>query len=549
MADELTNEYASVSEVFQGWYLVFVSCSQASSRLVVFDHHIVISAKQIHAGHTSADDVPYLSRLKHVKELCEQHFDGVPDVMARSPGRVNLIGEHIDYEGYGVLPMAIGLDTIVAIRKNPQQSVIRLRNSRSDSYGELTYSVDPNQKIDTNAHAWGSYVIGAYKGVFEHLTRHHPELVPEVMGLDVMVDGVVPTGSGLSSSAAIVCSSALAILSVLGVTRLKKGEVAEFTAMAERYVGVISGGMDQAISIMGKPTTAQLIEFNPIRASPVNIPSKVVFVVANSMTVSNKAESATSRYNLRVVECRLASAVLARALGAEKEDVRSSKYTTLKSVEPLIDAWYESYKSADGTSVIEEPNVCVAAVETFLQRAPYSTRYVEELLGCKITEMFDQGDEESRKVLDMFDTFKLYQRAVHVYSEKQRVYDFAQICADTRYDPEKRAKLLGSLMDMSHTSCSELYECSSPELDTLVKVAKKHGALGSRLTGAGWGGCTVSLVTQDLVQDFLKNVKKEYYDPLIESGRIDEASMETILFASPPAAGGGVFTPSMVLKL
>mmetsp|Transcript_1151 Transcript_1151/g.2356 ORF Transcript_1151/g.2356 Transcript_1151/m.2356 type:complete len:502 (-) Transcript_1151:917-2422(-) len=472
-------------------------------------------------------------RLSDMYAMFEKDFGAVPSVCARSPGRVNLIGEHIDYEGYGVLPMAIALDTVVAIRKNSSRDVITLRNTQSDTYGELTFPMDPDQHVDTGKHTWGNYVIGAYKGVFEYLKKHHPDKVPEPVGLDVLVDGRVPTGSGLSSSAAIVCSSAIAMLEVLGVPRLRKGEVAEFTALAERYVGVISGGMDQAISIMGKEGVAQLIEFNPVRASPVIIPDDSVFVIANSLTVSNKAESATGRYNLRVVECRLASAVLAKSLGVEKR--KAIEYKTLEQVESLVDEWCLKKTEPLDQSM---PNWCVAAVCDFLHEAPYSTREIEDILGCKVTELFD--DEASKHVLDTFDSFKLHHRALHVYSEKQRVFDFAQICADTRYDADKARQLLGSLMDMSHTSCSTSYECSSPELDALVKVAKDNGALGSRLTGAGWGGCTVSLVKKDMVDTFLKQVKEQYYGPLLKSGRIDEASMDVTLFASPPASGGGI---------
>lgn len=466
----------------------------------------------------------------------EKDFGSPPTVLARSPGRVNLIGEHIDYEGYGVLPMAIVLDTIVLIRQNHETQEITLRNMDSEVYGEQRYPICPDQEVDTNKHTWGSYVIGAYKGVFEHLRKHHPESEPEPVGLDILVDGRVPTGSGLSSSAAIVCSSALAILRVLGVPRLRKGEVAEFTALAERYVGVISGGMDQAISIMGKKGVAQLIEFNPVRASPVNIPSDAVFVIGNSMTVSNKAESATGRYNLRVVECRLATAMMAKYMGASKEDI-ISQYTTLKSLEPLIDTWYSN--KPNGTDV-SDSNWCVAAVLDILPEGSCTTKMIEDTLGYKISELFDEEDSATKKVLSTFDTFKLYSRAMHVYKEKQRVYDFAQICADTRYNSDKTMKLLGSLMNMSHESCAHLYECSSPELDELVQIARDHGALGSRLTGAGWGGCTVSLVKKDMVNEFIKNVKKEYYDPLIEKGIMNEDAMNVTLFSSMPATGGGI---------
>jgi len=364
------------------------------------------------------------------------------------------------------------------------------------------------------------------------LKKCHPDKVPAVVGLQLMVDGQVPTGSGLSSSAAIVCSAALAMLGCYGI-RLKKGEVAEFTAMAERYVGVNSGGMDQAISIMGKTGVAQLVEFNPVRAAPVAIPSKATFVIANSMTVSNKAESATGRYNLRVVECKLASAVLACLLGESKS--KAMTYKTLQEVEQLID---DIYSNKEITLPPESPNYAVAATKDLLHETPYSTLEIEKLLECKILDMF-ADDVSAKQVLEVFDSFKLQQRALHVYSEKQRVLDFAQICADSRYSTEKAMQLLGSLMDMSHASCSDLYECSSEELDRMVRLAKSHGALGSRLTGAGWGGCTVSLLRTSDVPSFINAMKKDYFDPLIKEGRLSEDELPLTLFASGPGSGGG----------
>ena len=111
------------------------------------------------------------------------------------------------------------------------------------------------------------------------------------------------------------------------------GEVSEFAAKAEQYVGVTSGGMDQAISIMGRLGIAQHVEFNPVRGRDVVLPANACFVIANSLTVSNKAEGAEGRYNLRVVECRLASAVLAALLGKPKGE--AVKHTTLVEVKGI----------------------------------------------------------------------------------------------------------------------------------------------------------------------------------------------------------------------
>ena len=447
-----------------------------------------------------------------------------------TPGRVNLIGEHIDYEGYGVLPMAIALDTVVALRRCADPSTITLSNLDTTHYQDVTFPIDPAQDVNVGKHNWGNYFLGAYKGVYEHLTAvGSTPPPPPPTGLQVLVDGRVPTGGGLSSSAAIVCSSALAILGAHGIT-LTKGEVAEFTAKAERYVGVISGGMDQAISIMGRFGIAQHVEFNPVSATEVVLPPGACFVIANSLTVSNKAEGAEGRYNLRVVECRLASAVLAAFLGQSK--TAAVGFKTLKEVEPLADEQFfgEKLGGAD--------NGGAAAVLALLHAAPYDSAEIEGILGCSVASLFE-GDASAGRVLAKFSSFKLQQRAAHVYAEKQRVLQFDAACAGD--DPaEETLHRLAELMDASQASCRDLYECSSPELDALVTVAKGSGALGSRLTGAGWGGCTVSLLKSEDVDTFIEKVKVEYYQNLIDQGRISEKDLGHTIFASPPASGGGV---------
>ena len=106
--------------------------------------------------------------------------------------------------------------------------------------------------------------------------------------------------------------------------------------------------------------------------------------------------------------------------------------------------------------------------------------------------------------------FNLYERAYHVFGEAKRVHDFKAICDDQTMDDEQRILKLGELMTTSHISCDKLYECSSPELNELTQMARDAGALGSRLTGAGWGGCCVSLVRKDNVEAFLTKMF-EYY--------------------------------------
>jgi len=162
---------------------------------------------------------------------------GAPILYARSPGRVNLIGEHIDYEGYSVLPMAIGLDCIVGIRTVEGGSLLSVSNT-DPAYKAKTFA-DPCGAAAPNGD-WTDYVCAGYRGVVDHLrTKSLPLTGLELGGLELVVDGVVPAGGGLSSSSALVCATAIAIMAVRGLS-FSKGEVAELACLCERYSGTQS---------------------------------------------------------------------------------------------------------------------------------------------------------------------------------------------------------------------------------------------------------------------------------------------------------------------
>ncbi|KAH7678606.1 Galactokinase protein [Dioscorea alata] len=466
-------------------------------------------------------------RFQTLKSKFADVFGQAPDIFARSPGRVNLIGEHIDYEGYSVLPMAIRQDTIIAIRKHREDEPRELRIANvNDKYPLCTYPADPNQDVDLKNHRWGHYFICGYKGFYEFARLKKIEL-GAVVGLDVLVDGTVPTGSGLSSSAAFVCSATIAIMAAFDVNSPKK-EIAQLTCECERYIGTQSGGMDQAISVMAKSGFAELIDFNPIRATDVQLPAGGTFVIAHSLAESPKALTAATNYNNRVVECRLASIVLGIKLGmAPKEAI--SKAKTLSDVEGMC-------VSFAGTRGSSDPGV---AVKEFLKEEPYTADDIENITGEALTSVFSNSTS-SLDVLKAAKHFKLFQRASHVYSEARRVYAFRDVVLSDVSDEEK-LKQLGDLMNDSHYSCSVLYECSCPELEELVKNCRDHGAIGARLTGAGWGGCAVALVKESIVPQFILNLKESFYQSRIEKGIVSNTDLGSYVFASKPSSGAAIF--------
>jgi N-acetylgalactosamine kinase len=247
--------------------------------------------------------------------------------------------------------------------------------------------------------------------------------------------------------------------------------------------GTACGGMDQTISIMGKFNTAKLIDFIPkLKATDVKVPDNVSLVVANSLTPSAKILTVGTRYNKRVVECRFGVAILAIKTGLA-QDFDNIPFNTFyelqkalgKSFEEMIELVKKHLKSGGYTLQMLQNEGDVSDPFAFMSSSiPH------------LTEVMKQNA-----------AFYVYERAYHVFGEAQRVHQFKAICDEEGLDADERAKKLGDLMNASHVSCDMLYDCSSKNLNELVKLAKESGALGARLTGAGWGGCCVALVKKD----------------------------------------------------
>eukprot|EP00045_Choanoeca_perplexa_P012302 m.133767 g.133767 ORF g.133767 m.133767 type:complete len:487 (+) comp15955_c0_seq1:525-1985(+) len=428
-------------------------------------------------------------RVESLIAAFESRHGAKPDFIARAPGRVNLIGEHIDYSGYAVLPMAIDQDFLLAVQVTDDNTL--LLSNVDAKYTERSMPSWPVD-IDSSKHDWINYFLAGYRGMMESTTT-----IPQ--GMRVMVDGNVPPGSGLSSSSAFVVCAALAV-SYANKVLPSKLELATLCAKAEHYVGTEGGGMDQSISCLAEAGTAKLIEFNPIRATDVPLPKGAKFVIANSCVEANKYVTAGSCFNKRVVECRAAAMVLAKAKGLEDP----MSYRKLGQFQEKLYA------------KIEE---AIPAVNDHLHAEDYTQEEIATILGI------DQ-DTLKTQVLSPSTAdqthFALHARAQHVFTEASRVWAFKAASDNAT---------LGSLMSASHASCSKAYECSCPDLDELTEICLRAGAVGSRLTGAGWGGCTVSLVPSDKVDSFLKTVRQEYYD---KRGIKD---VDAALFATAPAQG------------
>lgn len=353
-----------------------------------------------------------------------QHFDKLfaarPRVF-RAPGRVNLIGEHTDYNDGFVMPAAVGFSTYVAIAARPDRRLV----IRSEEFpGNFEFDLDhlPPQRTG----AWCDYVLG----VATVLQQRGCELA----GANLLAHGEVPIGAGLSSSAAIEVASALALLS-LGKTQLPLPEIAKLCRQAENnFVGARVGIMDQFVSCMGKAGHAILLDCRSLEPKFVPLPADLRLVVCNTMV---KHDLATGAYNMRRAEC--------------EEGVR---YFT--KLDPAIRA-----------------------------------------LRDVSPELLDQHARDLPATI--------WKRCCHVVRENQRTTDAARSLAVGDLGR------MGELMRESHRSLRDLYEVSCRELDIMVEAAEGlPGFCGGRMTGGGFGGCTVNLVRQENAAEFAAQVTERY---------------------------------------
>ncbi|MBK8098522.1 MAG: galactokinase [Planctomycetes bacterium] len=277
--------------------------------------------------------------------LLERLFSSLPAAThgAFAPGRVNLIGEHTDYSGLPVLPFAIeqGLAIVAAPRRD---ELLRIEHLDPKEFAPEEL---PLRELATRSRrgAWTDYVIAGL--------RLHPPPIP----MTLRVDGDLPVAAGLSSSSALVCASAM-LFAPLDVDRR---DLAERARVGEQYVGTLSGGMDQAASLLGQQGQALRIDFRPVRATLVPVPAELTIAVADSGVRAAKGGAAQAAYNERVTQCRAA----ARQLGAPGEGLLADVPGTERAAaarrlaDPLL--------ARRAGFVFEEAERVVAAV-TCLQR-------------------------------------------------------------------------------------------------------------------------------------------------------------------------------------
>ena len=363
-----------------------------------------------------------------------------------SPGRVNLIGEHTDYNGGNVFPCALDMGTYAVVSKR-EDKLVRAYSNNFKELGIIEFSLE--DLVYKTEDDWANYPKGVIKTFIDAGYKIES-------GFDILFYGNIPNGSGLSSSASIELATAIVLkklyeLDVDMVTMVKLSQKAE-----NNFIGVNCGIMDQFAIGMGKDNCAILLDTKNIvhEYVPLDLKDSVI-VIANT---NKRRGLADSKYNERRSECDT-------ALGELKKVVNINELCDLSSEE------FEKHSS-------------VITNDINRKRAKHAI-YENERTKKAVIEL-QKGDLEA----------------------------------------------FGKLMNASHVSLRDDYEVTGTELDTLVALAwKEEGVIGSRMTGAGFGGCTVSIVNEKNVDDFIKNVGRGYkeaigYEASFYIGRVGDGTRE-----------------------
>jgi galactokinase len=339
----------------------------------------------------------------------------------RAPGRVNLIGEHTDYNDGFVMPAAIAFSTYVAVVPRDDQKIsIHSRQFPDQFLFDLDHL--PQQRTG----AWCDYTLGVARELIARGVK--------LSGANLLVHGEVPIGAGLSSSASLEVASAFALLGQADAT-LPRPEIAKLCRQAENnFVGARVGIMDQFVSCMGKAGHAILLDCRTLQYQAVPIPPEIQLVICNTMV---KHDLATGTYNTRRAECE------------------------------------------EGVRILAKSNPAIHALRDV--SAGLLQQHARELSPI------------------------IAKRCSHVIYENQRTIDAAR--AFSSGDLSR----VGELMAASHCSLRDLYEVSCRELDIMVEAAQDlPGFIGGRMTGGGFGGCTINLVHEENADDFATQIADRY---------------------------------------
>ncbi len=367
-----------------------------------------------------------ISKENLIKEFEKVYGDSEGVSVYFAPGRVNLIGEHTDYNGGHVFPCALSIGTYAAVRKRSDRKLNFYSLNFADKGVTETSLDDMRPCKDDSWTAYPKGVIWAFMGRGYEIGQ----------GLDMLIYGTIPAGSGLSSSASLEVLTGEAIRDIYGFLDVTNTDLAVIGQYSENnYNGMKCGIMDQFASAMGKKDNAIFLDTATLEYEYAPIALKDACIIVTNSNVKHSLVG--SDYNTRRAECEEALAEL-------------KKTVDINTLADLDEDDFEKHKS-----VITRDNCRLRA-----KHAVYENRRT-----IKAVDALKRGDIEA----------------------------------------------FGRLMNEAHVSMSKDYEASCPEVDILVEAAwKTEGVIGSRITGGGFGGCSVSIVRNDCVERFKEEISKEY---------------------------------------
>ncbi len=362
----------------------------------------------------------------NLDQLFFENFYTAPESMYKAPARINLIGEHIDYNGGKVLPAAISC-YITALVSQRDDQVIATYSSNIGT----KYEVELSKIRFAKEYDWANYVFGVF-----YTLRSAGYRIP--FGLNILIDSQIPLGSGLSSSAALLDLVTFIANDIynLGISMKNIAKLAQ--NCENNFCGLRCGIMDQAAIALGLKDKCLLLDCAKFEYEYIDLNlGDYTFVV---MKTNKPRALVESKYNERVDECE-------------------------KALE-LINKEYNI------------SNLCELSID------------------------------DLPKVEQLINDDNIYRRVRHVVTENDRVYQFIRALRHNNIE------LLGHLLDESHSSLKYDYEVTGEHLDTIVEAAKIAGAVGARMTGAGFGGCAIALINKADFKQFKIDVEHYYYQQL-----------------------------------
>lgn len=411
-------------------------------------------------GDRAAEQVTRYEAALTAYAQCFGDADGV-DIF-RAPGRVNLIGEHTDYNHGFVLPAALDKDILLLARQRHDRQ-LRLRNVATE-YGPIEFAIAQSIPIGPPGD-WGNYARGTAQTLVRVLGQEADTAVP---GLDGLIVGTppygVPQGSGLSSSSALTVVLAVALAHYAG-WQPRIGEMVQLCSDAEWYVGTRGGIMDQYVSLQAQRDHALFLDCRPdgggvYTTRQLPLPQTHQLVIVDSGVHHHNVRG---EFNLRVAACRAGVGLLRAAHPdiTHLRDVQEQDWNRLAALLP-------------NRARVDDLQAQGVTLDNIPGLTPETELRVRAC--CR-----------------------------HVWTENGRV--LAALEAMRANDVAR----LGALMNQAHTSARDDYVISCPEVEILIEAAHEvDGVAGARPTGAGWGGCIIALVENEAVNDFQRHVENVY---------------------------------------